>query len=353
MRQLRWDRCVNHRGEEAIAFLREFFVSKDRQLLVIGGGGFDPRSTNVCEQLLAIAGRERVRGYFIREERAGPHAELVRRAEANVARLGALMTCQVVAIEIFATGGAVVGGRRAVLEVSRINFDGVTDVVVDLSALSVGVAFPVVRHLLERGLKANVHVMVTDETATDTEIVSTPSDSADTMAGFKGCFGLSEYAGAARLWLPQLVERRRVILERIHAHVRPDDVCPILPFPAVDPRRPDRLIAEYGEQFESVWEVDAHDLVYADEKNPLDLYRTILRMDELRARVFKDTGGSLTILSPMGSKVLAIGALMAAIERDFPVVHVEAVSYTADFALIDARRETRGDLVHLWLHGAA
>ncbi len=352
MRALHWERCVNHRGEDAASFLREFFAANDRRILVIGGGGFDPRSTSVSEQLVAIAGPGNVRGFFLREERSGPHAELVQRAERNVARLRELIPgCGVVRIEVFAAGGAVVGGRRAVAEISEFNFDGVTDVVVDLSALSVGVAFPVVRHLLGRDLKANVHVVVTDETNTDTAIVTTPSDSADTMTGFKGGFGLSEHAGAARLWLPQLVEGRRVILERIHAYIQPDDVCPILPFPADDPRRPDRLIAEYREQFDSVWHVDVHNIVYADEKNPLDLYRTILRLDELRERVFKDTGGSLTILSPMGSKVLAIGALMAAIERDFPVVHVEAVSYAADSERLDTL--ARGELVHLWLHGEA
>ncbi|MCE9583818.1 MAG: hypothetical protein K8T20_15150, partial [Planctomycetes bacterium] len=338
MRALRWGRCVSHRGEDAANFLREFFATNDRRVLVIGGGGFDPRSTNVSEQLVAIAGLEKVRGFFLREERSAPHAELVERADKNVSRLRELIpTCGVVQIEVFAAGGVVVGGRRAVAAISDFNFDCVTDVVVDLSALSVGVAFPVVRHLLGLGLKANIHVMVTDETNTDAAIVTTPSDSADTMAGFKGGFGLSEHEEAARLWLPQLVEGRRVILERIHAHVQPDDVCPILPFPADNPRRPDRLIAEYGEQFESVWHVDFHNIVYADEKNPLDLYRTILRLDELRERVFKDIGGSLTILSPMGSKVLAIGALLAAIERDFPVVHVEAVSYAADLGRLDSR----------------
>lgn len=352
MRSARWDRCVNHRGSEAMAFLRDFFREKERCVLVVGGAGFDPRSTYVTGCLVEVAGRERVRGFFYREERPRPAPELVRRAEANAAVLQrALARCEIAPIDIFAPAdGAVVGGRRAVREVSRVDFKGVTDIVVDLSALSVGVAFPLVRYLVEQDLSANVHVLVTDETPTDLGIRSTPSDSADTIVGFKGGLGLSQHDAAAKLWLPQLVEERRVILDRIHTHVQPDDVCPILPFPADDPRRSDRLIAEYQEQLESVWEVDAHDIVYADEKNPLDLYRTILRIDEFRSAVFKETGGSLTILSPMGSKVLSIGALMASIERDFPVVHVESVSYSVDFERLDeARRGAPGELVHLWL----
>lgn len=351
MRTPRWDRCVNHRGRETVAFLQDYFGDASRRVLVVGGAGFDPRSTYVADTLVAAAA-ERVRGFFLREERPRPAAELTRRAERHVEHLQrTLRDCQIRAVDIFASDGAVVGGRRAVRELERVPTADLTDIVVDLSALSVGVAFPLVRCLVEGTHSANVHVVVTDETATDLGIRSTPADAADTIFGFKGGLTLmSQNEDAARLWLPQLVEGRRVILDRIHTSVRPDDVCPILPFPASDPRRADRLIEEYREELESVWGIDAHDIVYADERDPLDLYRTILRMDELRAVVFKETGGSLTILSPMGSKVLSIGALMAAMERKFPVVHVESVGYSVEFDRVDeARRGGQGDLVHLWL----
>ena len=59
------------------------------------------------------------------------------------------------------------------------------------------------------------------------------------------------------------------MLDRIYQFVNPDDVCPILPFPAADPRRPDRLIEEYAAEMQSVWEVEPRDVVYADEKNPV------------------------------------------------------------------------------------
>ena len=70
--------------------------------------------------------------------------------------------------------------------------------------------------------------------------------------------------------------------------------------------------------------------VYADEMNPLDFYRTVLRIDDGRHQVFEGIGGSLLVLSPIGSKVLAIGGMMAAIERDLPVMYVEALSYSTE-----------------------
>ena len=89
-------------------------------------------------------------------------------------------------------------------------------------------------------------------------------------------------------------------------------------------------------------------IVYADESDPLDLYRTILRLDDLRKPVFAEVGGSLLILSPLGSKVMALGALMAALERDLPVAYLEAIGYEFDGS---TAQQERIDVIHIWLEG--
>ncbi|WP_143206310.1 hypothetical protein [Singulisphaera sp. GP187] len=76
-------------------------------------------------------------------------------------------------------------------------------------------------------------------------------------------------------------------------------------------------------------------------------------IDDARKRVFKEMGGSQIILSPVGSKALALGMLMAALERDFAVVLVESLAYSAAPAVLNVQRAPRGDLVHIWLHGEA
>ena len=129
-------------------------------------------------------------------------------------------------------------------------------------------------------------------------------------------------------------------------------VCPILPFPSSSPRLPDELIEEFAEELQTSWSVDVRDLVYADEKSPLDLYRTILRIDDARRRVFESVGGSQIVLSPIGSKALSLGALMAALERDFTILHVEAIGYTLDISRVDEVTST-AELVHIWLYGDA
>ena len=57
------------------------------------------------------------------------------------------------------------------------------------------------------------------------------------------------------------------------------------------------------------------------------------------------------ILSPAGSKCAAIGALMAAIECNFPVVYLETLSYeTEDQNLVASYSEDEQPM-HLWLTG--
>ena len=352
----RWDRCISHRGDETMSFIRSFFADEKRRTFLIGGAGFDPRARVVCEALAGVMDN-RITAFFIREERPGPAEEMVKRADEN---LGAMMQMvqqsDVAEIDIFASDGAVVGGRAAIQALLKRDLGGFSDIVVDFSALSIGIAFPLVRHLYEllrrNDFSFNLHLMVTDEPSTDEQVELTANDTVEMIFGFKGGWGLYDTNDAARLWVPQLSYGCRSALERIHAFIDPHDVCPVLPFPAAHPRSPDKLVEHYIQELESAWNVDVRNIVHADEKKPLDLYRTI-RIDDARRRVFDETGGSLVILSPIGSKVLAIGALMAAIERDFPVAHTEAIAYTVDFKKLDENRLQRGDLAHVWLCGEA
>jgi hypothetical protein len=363
-RSPRWDPAVSHRGAPAEAFIKDYFGQQDRRVLLIGGAGFDPRAPRVCE-LLANAAPGRVHGFFIREERPRSDSPLRDRAERNIERLrGFVAGYAQDSIEIISGDGAVVGGHRIGPCIrSKCDFSDCTDIVVDVSALSKGISFPLVRGLLDAsvvgnappGRRLNLHVMVFHESRTDALIVGEASDRAEVIVGFQGKLDHDDTRDAARLWLPQLTKETgtQEVLRRIYQRIGPQVVvCPVLPFPSFHPRYPDELVEFHGQALQNEWLVDARDLVYADEKSPLDLYRTILRIDDARQRVFAGVGGSLSILSPIGSKALAVGALLAAIERDFPVVYVEATSYSVDLRHIDSIREqATGEVIHVWLHG--
>lgn len=356
----RWDPCIYHQGKQAEAFFRDYFSDPSRRVLLVAGAGFDPRSPQVCE-MFAEAAQGRVDGLFLREERPMPVRELFSRADANQEQmLRAIPGANVRSFDVFSGDNAVIGGRAAVALVSEIPAS-ITDVVIDVSALSVGVAFPLIRHLFElvgaSNDGRNLHVVVVDDPTTDGAIRGVPCDRVSPVHGFRGRWGHHSLSGSAILWMPQLSHGKQPILQRIHqvlCEAQPDTVvCPILPFPSSNPRLPDELIEEYADELQSGWAVDARDLIFAGEKSPLDLYRTILRIDDARSRVFENVGGSQIVLSPLGSKALSLGALMAALERGFTIMHVESIGYTTNPERLGSPGDETGGLVHIWLHGDA
>lgn len=356
-----WEPCVHHRGTTASEFVREYFSQCNRSVALVGGAGFDPRSRRVSEELAAVCG-DRLTGYFIREDRPNASATLHELASRNDNAISELLaTSHVLPVQVFGIDNAPIGGRAATKILhEQLSLNGVTDLVLDCSALSIGVMFPLARYCLRTcqtvDVEINFHLMVLDDPATDASIRSTSCGKSSPIHTFAGGLMLDANSDAARLWLPQLGFGRKEVLNLIYQDVRPDAVCPILPFPATNPRTGDDLIQEYGELFENLtdpmsvnWNVDTRDIVYAHEKSPLDLYRAVLKIDDARRRVFAETGGSQLILSPLGSKAVAIGLLLAALERDFAVVSVESIEYH----LVEQERQggEAAELVHLWLHG--
>ena len=350
----RWDPCIAHRGDDVGAFVTDYFGQGHRKILLVAGAGFDPRACTVAMQLNDAV--PCMRSILVKEIRPNPTRLLSARANANAKIMReSLRDVRIEEIDIFGSDGAVVGGRSILKVLSRERVDAWTDVVVDISALSVGTSFPIIRYFLEILAKkeepANLHVFVGHDPRLDAAIRSTRSDVPGYVHGFKGHSTLSTAVDEARLWLPQLASGQGGALGRLHEFVRPHDTCPILPFPARDPRLGDVLAEEDMTELESSWTVDTRNIVYADEGDPLDLYRTILRLDDRRRPVFAGTGGSMLILSPLGSKVMALGALMAALERNLPVAHLEALGYEIDASGSWTVDEV--ELVHIWLAGEA
>ena len=348
----RWTPCVAHRGDEVDDFVRSYFGRLDRNIFLVSGAGFDPRS---CILPARLAGADvHMRALLIQEKRPEPAQDQRRRADANRRNLDdTLVTRQFQPVDIFGLDNAVVGGRNIIATLRQQCLEGMTDIIVDVSALSIGTSFPIIKYFMQHvagsGGSVNLHIFVVHAPCVDAGIVSIDSDAPSYIHGFKGRATLSDSSGSAKLWLPHLAANRNATLERLFDFIEPDQTCPIIPFPASNPRLGDALAAEYMTEFEETWLVDTRNVVYADEGDPLDLYRTILRLDDLRKPVFAETGGSMLIVSPIGGKVMALGALMAALDRNLPVAYLEAIDYDINESIPE--EISQPSIVHLWLEG--
>lgn len=349
----RWSPAVSSDGQRAHDLLRLHLSREGARVLFIGGAGFDPRAPQFAE-LMAAWNVTRVGCLIVERRTEGSPTHP--RAIQNMERLSiALPEHSVLEIQIF-DEGAVVGGRNIVNAMSAVVSDDITDIVVDMSALSVGTSFPLIRYLVELFAAGgtvppawNLHVVAVHDPELDSRIKGTSAYAPDYVHGFKGGATLDDNADAAKLWLPQLVSGQRSMLAALHSFVSPHDTCPIIPFPSTAIRVGDDLLGEYTDELLEAWSFDPRNLVLAAEDDPTDLYRTVLTLNDLRQDVFREAGGSLLVLSPVGSKVTALGALMAALEHDLPVVYLEAAEY--DFT--DTGDEGDGRLIHVWLEGEA
>lgn len=363
MSPLRWDPCIYHHGTETVEFIRNYFAESHRRILFVGAAGFDERSTCVAELLYGVA-KGRVRGVFIREERPDPSRDLIVRAESHEGRLKDWFPgCKIRFVDVFDTSDqAVVAGARTIRVLNEVcALDEITDVVIDVGALSACISFPMVRYLLgqvqigRQGQHAiNVHVMLAADAFMDEDLECEFMDKVTTVSGFNGRLGLvSERETTTRLWIPQLSRGKRAALRRVYTYLQDLapllDVCPLLPFPGRNPRRADDLIVEFRDELEESWAVDERNILYVAEDDPLDVYRAIVHLHHEREEVFRAIGPSEIVLSPVGHKATAFGCLMAAMELNLPVVYVETLRFTLPTVTSSAQSDL--NIIHLWLSG--
>ncbi len=329
-----WANCIMHRDEDVAKFIDRYFDDPERRVLLLAAAGFDPRANEIAQKLASVL-QDRLSAIFIREERPNPARSLTARADNNETLLRKLVPdSEVLRVDIFDDDGAPVGGHRIARElVSRPVGEDITDVVLDLSALSIGIAFPAARMLLE-DCEAHegcaFHIMITSDPELDDRIFSDPSDRPSPVKGFSPDVS-DDDSDVAKIWIPQLAHGRLGTLKKI-GNLLGDfyKVCPILPFPSRDPRRGDNLVTEYQSVLTDEWNVDARDFVHASEWNPLDCYRRLSRLKMRFDRTMQGTYSPQIVLSPIGSKVVAAGALMAAMNHNMSVHYVETDSYSID-----------------------
>jgi hypothetical protein len=351
-----WQRCIAHFDDQVTNFIKDYFGNQQRSCLIVAAAGFDPRSRQIATLLANTLGN-RLHGLFIREERGTPDANLVAAAEGNANALRATVpSSEIRSVEIFGSDNAPIAGTRIASLIADYHIpDGTTDVILDMTALSIGIGFPAAKLLLEHCEKESIafHIMIASNPELDDEIASEPGDRPMAVRGFAGADQTDSALDVARIWIPQLAKGRSAALNDIGRSLGETyKICPVVPFPARDPRRADTLIAEYGPQLVDEWQVDPRDLVYISEHDPLDCYRTLstlkARYDETVDQIFAPS----IVLSPIGSRVMAAGALMAAIEHDLPVHYIETIRYDFDpnKPLIAAQPDL---VVHLLLSGQA
>jgi hypothetical protein len=358
---LRWSDYVLARGEDDVTAAWSAAASARRTLYIVGEG-FDPRSLLGLERLIAAQVTENLSVISLGLGRPGSSSVRAQLAAEHVARLRGL-----------ASEGVLTHARVSYPEdvqesrsVGRLLFGALYElpqfkeaehIVIDISALPTGVYFALIAGVLDMASHAEWHgelqVVVAENAAIDSVIHSEGPDAPAAISRFKFEVELDPRAERPVIvWAPVLGEGALAQLEILQQVLVPDEVCPVLPFPAHNPRRTDDLLIELRGFLIDALDVEPGNYIYADESNPFDLYRGLSRLHERYREALRPLGEAAIVLSIHSSKTLSLGALLAAYEHAMPVMNASAERhYEFDPADVSADLLAETELATLWLAG--
>lgn len=371
-----WDPYFLRRGSRFSSFWKDYLGERERNLLFIVGLGFDPRASYGVESILAAGGGGK-RDCLLLEYDEGEgspserYRELVdRNRESLIAAIGEHGEIIHSTIEMWtghAAGRRRIGPRRAADQfpsVSRLR--AYDDVVIDVSAMPVGVFFP----LLGKGIAVlqeargastsdlpNLFAMVAENAAIDRGIVDVgPDDTAAFIHGFGSDLDMEATAEIPRIWIPVVGETQIETMRRIYDLVNPDEICPVLPNPSRDPRRGDQLLVEYRQVLFDEWRVDPTNIIYASESNPFEVYRQVLHTATRYHEALQALGGCKLALSSVSSKLISLGTMLAAFDLKrngfgTGLAHVGVQGYDLSAEVLEGTELDQSDLYALGLFG--
>jgi hypothetical protein len=230
-------------------------------------------------------------------------------------------------------------------------------IVVDVSAMPSAVHFALIGSVLafcrQREIRPEVQVVVCENPELDAAISNVGTGPADTIGGFMNGLDLEARSKQLRIWAPVLGPGEELAIKSLFNRLEPREICPVLPFPSKNPRLADDLVLEYRTLLFETMTVDPSNIIYADERNPFDLYRTLSRLNtRYREALERPLGEVKVILSAHSSKLMSLGVLLAAHEHSLPVMSAPPMGYNFPDGFTRDHIESQNQLVCLWLEGS-
>ena len=330
----------------------------DEPILFVVGSGFDPRAAVVLSRLVGSTGR-RIDSVMIDLPEDATDLDVRPMAIANRTRIQELITeaggeLRHQSRPEFHDPGAL--GRLVSRGFQRSGLlEQYKEIVVEISAVPRSVFFPLIRGILERAHAADgdgqpwagdLHVAVCENPEADESILEEGTTAMAPIGGFARTGGETP---ATTIWVPVLGEGAVARASRLYEELDPDEVCPVLPFPARDPRRGDRIVSEYRQLLFDEIRMEPRNVIHGAERNPFDLYRTLGRLHTRYCQALSPLGPVAMVLSSHSSKLLSVGVLLTAYEHDLEVQHVSPGTY----GLRDGGDGLRDhdEIFDLWLTG--
>ncbi|MDE1818906.1 MAG: hypothetical protein KGI19_09940 [Thaumarchaeota archaeon] len=357
-------------GSQFFDFYKEYLAQDGKNILFILGLGFDPRTTNCLKTLLDIKPKSNldcmVFNYSDDFNGREPMQTWLKQNESTLNHLIPKSKWKTKQIQMM-SGKEHIASIEASKKIEKDDLSGYTDIILDISAMPSSVYFPIVRKILdwiksdelklENGKKINFHMVLSENAHLDSLIKEVGINETVTyMHKFVGTLQSEAKQILRKVWIPLLGEKKGTQLEKINEEISPKEVSPIFPMPSKDPYRSKRLLLEHRSFLFDTLVMDARDFIYANEQNPFEVYRQIYQTAVGYYDSFDPLGGCHVVISPLSSKLMCVGALLAAYElqsdgMNVGIVHVENQTYDME-NIKDVDQETKKSVQFtMWLAG--
>jgi hypothetical protein len=137
------------------------------------------------------------------------------------------------------------------------------------------------------------------------------------------------------------------------------EICPVLPHPSKDPRRADNLLVEYRAPLFDTRKTPTTNIMYAHESHPFEAYRQLLSAMQRYKRSMRIMGGCRLVVTPLGSKLITLGAGLACFEmrpKDLTEKYAVAIPHAEPkryIATVDSLKNSKPEIAALLLTGTA
>lgn len=302
----------------------DFFEKKENLLLILGKG-FDPRackvlkllkSRNVCLTTWLIDYNEKL-GYSDSQKNES-------RSNKNQEQFEILCENSVKEVINAPSYKVESGKRRLVISESvrifltKKKIELFDNIIVDLSAMPRAVGFSIIKRILDiKNGSQKVYLIVCENSECDNKIKPKIVDeSAEYLQGFNTFSMLSEADDDETIWFPALGMNEKGAFDIIYDYIRPMEICPIVPFPAMDVRRSENILRQFGTVLFKEREIEKRNIIYVPEYVPAivaeKLYNTVKYYE--KALNNEGTRDIRYAFSSQSSKLIDMGILLAVIE---------------------------------------
>lgn len=365
---MRWDPYSLTYDSDFEGFWSQLLGQRDRRLLLVLGKGFDVRALEAARRLRDLGADVDV--WLLAFHNGQEDSELRRRrTDGNVEGLGRLFDASRIRVIDIDIGGAFASPVASANTYRQLRGAGdptlYDDVIVDISAMPRMVAMTSVAVLLKglddagrAGKCVNLHVATVESVSADLNAgQGSLRDQVSFVRGFSGELTAQTTKDLPHVWFPVLGENQRDRLDRIHQHLTPDEICPVIPFPSREPRRGDEIIYAHRELLFDTFQVEPKNILLACEYNPFEAYKQVFEAMDRYRRALGELGGCKAFVSPLSSKLLSIATLLACYDHLFGEVPGKRLKVgipyieTAVYADPTQEPDTPFELYSMWIRG--